>query len=188
MSTTTVVIWLTTAQYAWLEAVSVDNEGAEAAWLADQRERLGIPQDEPLPLALRLEVAATRPQRWPRQVHLVNDAIRTRLSLPDLAGPWKPWTPQERELHHLAGRRIGTPRQGFDMKASYDLDTTTVEAARLAADRVSEPAIAALKAERLIGPSARRSRAATARRTELQAQIYTLGRIIRQGINLLQEP
>ncbi|MGW3201948.1 hypothetical protein ACWDBD_47030 [Streptomyces sp. NPDC001118] len=185
--TTTVVVWLTTAQYTWLEGVSADSAAAEAAWLTQQRERLAVPAGEPLPLAVHLELADTRPHRWPRQVHLVNNAIRTRLALPDMAGPWPPWTDDERKRHGVRGRRTGTPHQGFDRKCSYDLDTHLVDSARLAADRVSEPAIRALKDERLIGPSRRRGLAATARREELQAQIYTLGRIIRQGINLLRD-
>lgn len=185
--TTTVVVWLTTDQDAWLETTAKDNTATEAAWLAEQRERLAIPDGEPLPLAVHLELADTRPRLWPRQVHLVNNAIRTRLSLPDLAGPWRPWTNDERNRHAVRGRRIGTPNQGFDIKCSYDLDSVAVDMARLAADRYSEPFIAALKAERLIGPSRRRGLAAAARREELQAQIYTLGRIIRQGINLLRD-
>ncbi|MGW2724911.1 hypothetical protein [Streptomyces sp. NPDC001492] len=185
--TTTVVVWLTIDQYTWLDATATDNMNTETDWVADQRERLGIPAGEPLPLALHLEIADVRPRRWPRQVHLVNDAIRARLALPDLAGPWRPWTDEERKRHSVRGRRTGTPHQGFDLKASYDLDTIAVDTARLAADRYSEPFIATLKAERLIGRSARRGRAAAARRAELQAEIYTLGRIIRQGINLLRE-
>ncbi|MEU6332792.1 hypothetical protein ABZ851_36930 [Streptomyces sp. NPDC047049] len=162
--TTTVVVWLTTDQYTWLETTAGDNAAAETAWLADQRERLAIPDGQPLPEALHLELADTRPHRWPRQVHLVNNAIRIRLALPDLAGPWPPWTDDERKRHRIRGRRTGTPHQGFDRKCSYDLDTHLVDAARLAADRVSEPAIRALKNERLLGPSRRRGLAAAARR------------------------
>jgi hypothetical protein len=184
---TTVVVKLTTAQYTWLEGIASANRHAEETWLVEERERLLIPDGEPLPLAVWLHLAEIRPQRWPRQVHLVNDAIRARLALADLAGPWEPWSAEERARHKVAGRRIGTPHQHFDMKCSYDLDTPAVDAARLAADRYSAPYIAALKAERLIGRSARRGRGAALRRAELQDHVYTLGRIIRQGINMLIE-
>ncbi|WP_073229336.1 hypothetical protein [Streptomyces sp. NBRC 110465] len=181
-------VWLHTSQGDALREIARNNARAEAAWIADQRERLNLGPDDPTPEAVRREALALRPGTWPGASHLVEASMRVRLAAPDLAGPWQPLTPDERETQRLAGRRIGTPNQHFADKIAVDIAPDIIDAARLAAYRVSEPVIAQLRAENLIGPGASRSRAARARRDELQAQIYTLGRIAREAINRLISP
>lgn len=178
-------VWLHPSQGAALRSIARANAHAEAEWIASERERLGIRPDEPTPEAVRLEAFALRPGTWPTASHLVEAAMRRRLSAPDLAGPWPPFTSDERESQRLSGRRPGTPNERFTDKIAVDIAPDVIASAQLAAYRVSQPVVAQLRAENLIGPGASRSRAARARREELQSQIFTVGRIAREAINRL---
>ncbi|MER7952334.1 hypothetical protein ABTY59_33575 [Streptomyces sp. NPDC096079] len=181
-------VWLRARQATALRDLSRRNAAAEAAWLHSQRELNKVHPDEPTPEPIRLEAFQLRPHTWPRESHLVETAMRKRLAASDLSGPWAPFTASEREAQRLAGRRSGTPNEGFDDKLALDLAPEVVDLARLASHRISEPIVNQLRAENLIGPGASRSRQARARREELQAQIYTLGRIAREAIALVVGP
>ncbi|MFE9484504.1 hypothetical protein ACFYNM_38730 [Streptomyces spororaveus] len=181
-------VWVHEEDANALRELSGANAAREAAWLTAQRERLGLSEGEPTPKPLRLELLRLRPVRWPGQSHLVEASMRVRLSRPDLVGPWSPFTPEERESQRLSGRRPGTPSERFTDKLALDLDPELVNFAQLASHRISEPIVSQLRAENLLGPGRSRSRAARLRREELQAQIYTLGRIIREAIALVLHP
>lgn len=111
--------------------------------------------------------------------------MRARLSLPDLSGPWRPFTTEEAQAQRLTGRRTGSPNESFGAKLMLDIAADVVDAARLAAYRVSEPAVDALQRENLVGLRPSRSKHALARKLELQGQIYTVGRIARESIATL---
>ncbi|WP_326655708.1 hypothetical protein [Streptomyces sp. NBC_01750] len=181
-------VWLHKWQGAALRQLARDNAATEAAWIASQRERLGVRPTDPTPEPVRLEALARRPETWPGESHLVEASMRVRLAAPDLAGPWVPFTPTELESQRLSGRRPGTPNQRFTDKIAVDIAPGVIASAQLAAYRVSEPVIAQLRTENLIGPGASRSRRARDRREELQAQIYTVGRIAREAITRIIAP
>ncbi|OII64316.1 hypothetical protein BJP40_00155 [Streptomyces sp. CC53] len=181
-------VWLHKWQGDELRRIARQNAAAEADWVNAERERLGVAPHAPTPEHIRLEALALRPGPWPGASQLVEAAMRVRLSAPDLAGPWPPFTPDEQEAQRLAGRRPGTPNERFDDKIAVDIDPALIASAQLAAYRVSAPVVAQLRAENLLGPGAARSRAARARKAELQAQIYTLGRIAREAITLVITP
>ncbi|NWF30862.1 hypothetical protein HW130_32235 [Streptomyces sp. PKU-EA00015] len=178
-------VWLHKWQGDELRRIARENAAAEAAWVDAERARLGLALDAPTPQAVRLEALALRPGTWPGASHLVEASMRVRLAAPDLAGPWAPFRPSEQEAQRLAGRRPGTPNEQFTDKIAVDIAPDLIASAQLAAYRVSEPVVAQLHAENLIGSGASRSRAARARRAELQAQIYTVGRIAREAITRL---
>ncbi|MFD5372100.1 hypothetical protein [Streptomyces sp. NPDC127103] len=178
-------VWLHTWQGDALRRIARENAAAEVAWVGAERERLGVAPNAPTPEHIRLEALALRPGTWPGASHLVEASMRVRLAAADLAGPWAPFTPSEREAQRLAGRRTGTPNERFADKIAVDIDPGLIASAQLAAYRVSEPVVAQLRAENLIGPGASRSRAARQRKAELQAQIYTVGRIAREAITRL---
>ncbi|MFP8906182.1 hypothetical protein [Streptomyces atacamensis] len=176
------VVWLYHDHAEELRRIARKNARAERAWLAEQREALHLNPSDPTPEELRTEVLRLRPDNWPGESHMVEAAMRVRLSAPDLAGPWAPFSATEVEAQRLSGRRVGSPNRNFSEKMAFDLAADVVDAARLAAHRVSEPIIATMRAEKLIGPCPRRSRHALARKQELQAQVYTVGRIVREAI------
>ncbi|MHC3394714.1 hypothetical protein ACLQ2E_35435 [Streptomyces lavendulocolor] len=178
-------VWVSEEDAGALRQLARENAALEAAWVASQRERLDVPPHEPTPEHVRLEALRLRPTEWPGESHLVEASMRVRLGAPDLAGPWPPFTAEEREAQRLSGRRPGTPNEGFTDKLALDISPDVIESARLASYRVSEPVVRQLRAENLIGPGASRSRAARARRAELQAKIYTVGRIAREAIQLV---
>lgn len=180
-----IFVWMRSDHAQALRDIAEENARRERKWLAEQREALGLLPDEPTPENLRLEVLRLRPDTWPGESQLVDAAMRVRLSAPDLAGPWEPFTPEEREKQRLSGRRTGSPNENFGAKMALDLSTEVVDAALLAAYRVSQPVVAQMWAERLIGPRPKRSREALARKRELQARIFTLGRIARESIATL---
>ncbi|MFC9298480.1 hypothetical protein ACFTWH_27960 [Streptomyces sp. NPDC057011] len=181
-------VWVHEEDAKALRDLCGDNAAREAAWLASQREQLGLTEGEPTPEPLRLELLRLRPARWPGQSHIVEASMRVRLSRPDLVGPWVPFTPAERESQRLSGRRPGTPSERFSDKLALDLDPELVDLAQLASYRISEPIVSQMHAENLLGPGRSRSRRARLRREELQAQIYTLGRIAREAIALVLHP
>lgn len=82
----------------------------------------------------------------------------------------------------LPGRWIGSVSGTSEHRFSYSLDGELVLAVRTACYRRNEPFVRALITERLIGPSQRRSAAAQQRKRELQAEIFTPGRVIREAI------
>lgn len=178
-------VWLHKWQGDGLRHLARENAKAESAWIASQRERLGLHPTDPTPEVVRLEALSLRPGTWPGESHLAEASMRVRLSAPDLAGPWAPFTPSELESQRLPGRRTGSPNENFTDKIAIDIAPDVIASARLAAYRVSEPVIAQLRAENLIGPGASWSRRARDRREELQAQIYTVGRIAREAITRL---
>ncbi|WP_159048092.1 hypothetical protein [Streptomyces sp. XY511] len=177
-------VWVHEEDARALRERAEENAARESAWLTAQRERLGLSESQPTPEPIRLEALRLRPQKWPGQSQIVEASVRVRLSHPDLAGPWAPFTPEERERQRLAGRRPGSPRESFTDKLALDLDPDLVALAQLASYRISEPIVGQLRAENLLGPGRSHSRAARLRREELQAQIYTVGRIIREAIAL----
>uniref|UniRef100_UPI003F490DF1 hypothetical protein n=1 Tax=unclassified Streptomyces TaxID=2593676 RepID=UPI003F490DF1 len=180
-----VVVWLDEESANALGAMAEANVDAQNEWLAEQRAALGVQDGDPTPEDVRLEMMALRPDNWPGESLLLESAMRRRLALPDLAGPWVPLTERELAIQRLPGRRIGTPTQKFDRKLAFDLDPHLVLQALTAAYRVSEPVVTALIRENLVGPRPRRSREALARKRALQADIYTLGRIVREAICLI---
>ncbi|MGW1767199.1 hypothetical protein ACWCQL_24410 [Streptomyces sp. NPDC002073] len=177
-------VWVHEEQATALRSMSDANADRESAWLHEQRGALGLSENQPTPEHLRLEILRLRPLQWPRQSHLVEESMWLRLSQPDLAGPWLPFTPRERESQRLSGRRPGTPSEKFGDKLALDLDPELVELAQLASHRISEPIVRQLHAENLLGPGRSQSRTSRLRREELQAKIYTLGRVVREAINL----
>ncbi|WP_327389139.1 hypothetical protein [Streptomyces sp. NBC_01207] len=181
-------VWVHEEDADALRELGAANAAREAAWLTSMREQLGVAEDDPTPEPLRLELLRLRPVQWPGQSHIVEASMRVRLSHPDLAGPWAPFTPEERERQRLSGRRPGTPSERFTDKLALDLDPELVDLAQLASHRISEPIVSRMHAENLLGPGRSRSRLARLRREELQAQIYTLGRIAREAIALVLNP
>ncbi|WP_329235793.1 hypothetical protein [Streptomyces canus] len=179
------LVWLHPSHAEGLARLAGENDFAEWKWLAEERQRLGLPKSEPTPEELRVSVLTLRPDVWPRMGHLTETAMRARLALPDLAGPWRPFTAEEAQAQRLSGRRPGTPNEHFGAKLMLDIAADVVDSARLAACRVSEPAVAALHRENLIGLRPSRSKQARARKLELQGQIYTVGRIARESIATL---
>ncbi|MFK0160693.1 hypothetical protein ACIQVK_52760 [Streptomyces sp. NPDC090493] len=179
------LVWLHAEQAAELARISGENNLAEWQWLAEERRRLGLPLSEPTPEETRVAVLTLRPDLWPRMGLLTETAMRARLALPDLAGPWDPFTAEEAQAQRLSGRRPGSPNEHFGAKLMLDIAADVVDGARLAAYRVSEPAVRALQQENLVGLRPSRSKRARARKLELQGQIYTVGRIAREAIATL---
>lgn len=175
-------VWLHRRHAEALRRIAAENSRLERAWLAEQRESLGLRSGDPTPEKLRALVLRLRPERWPGESHMVEAAMRVRLAAPDLAGPWSPFTPDELETQRLSGRRTGSPNEQFGDKMALDIAADVVEFAQLAAYRISQPIIEKMHTEKLIGPRPKRSREAVARKCELQAQVYTLGRIAREAI------
>lgn len=175
-------VWLHPDHAEKLREMARQNARFEAAWLLEQRDALGLSEREPTPEELRLDILDLRPNNWPGESHLVTAAMRRRMTEDPLADPWPPFTEAERKFQRLAGRRTGTPNEGFGDKIALDLPADLVESAQLAAYRISQPIVATLRAENLIGRNPKRSREALARKRQLQADIYTLGRIIRESI------
>lgn len=183
-----VPVWLYLEQAHFLRARAGENLRREREWLAVQRESMGLKINEPSPPGLRVALLELRPVEWPGESHMVESAMRERLQQSPLAGPWASLTEEERSVAGLSGRKIGSAQQDFDTLLSFDLDSGLVESARLAAHRISEPVVAALIRENLVGRGASRSKDSVARKIELQAEIYTLGRIIRESIDLIRTP
>ncbi|BDT39686.1 hypothetical protein [Streptomyces yaizuensis] len=181
----TTFVWVHRSDGDALRAMAEANRNEERAWIAEQRERAGLHPSQPTPEPIRLEALALRPGTWPTQSHLLEAAMRVRLRAPELVGPWTPFTHEEQEAQRLPGRRYGTSKQKFTDKMALDIDPVLIDHAHLAAYRISEPIVAALITENLVGPGASRSRTARQRREELQAQIYTLGRIAREALAIV---
>ncbi|MER7049931.1 hypothetical protein [Streptomyces jumonjinensis] len=181
-------VWVHRSDGDALRTMAEANRHEEMAWIAEQCERAGLHPSEPTPELIRLEALALRPGTWPTQSNLLEAAMRVRLAAPDLVGPWVPFTHEEREAQRLPGRRYGTAKQKFTDKLALDIDPVLVDHGHLAAYRISEPIVAELIAENLVGPGASRSRAARQRREELQAQIYTLGRVVREALAAIVGP
>ncbi|MFM9625341.1 hypothetical protein ACKI14_46405 [Streptomyces turgidiscabies] len=179
------LVWLDPSQAAGLARLAGENDKAEWRWLAEERRRIGLHPSEPTPEEIRVSVLTLRPDLWPRMGLLTETAMRARLALPDLAGPWPPFTAEEAQAQRLSGRRPGTPNEHFKAKLMLDIAADVVDGARLAAYRVSEPVVTALHRENLIGLRPSRSKQARARKLELQGQIYTVGRIARESIATL---
>ena len=152
------LVWLHPSHAEGLAALAGENDFAEWRWLAEQRQRLGLPRGEPTPEEIRVSVLTLRPDLWPRMGQLTETAMRARLALPDLAGPWPPFTAEEAQAQRLSGRRTGSPNENFGAKLMLDIAADVVDAARLAAYRVSEPAVRSLQQENLIGLRPSRSK------------------------------
>ncbi|MFC8668692.1 hypothetical protein [Streptomyces sp. NPDC057199] len=179
------LVWLHPFQAEGLARLAGENDFAEWQWIAEERQRLRLPKSEPTPEEIRVSALTMRPEWWPRMGQLTETAMSARLALPDLAGPWLPFTPEEAQAQRLSGRRPGSPNEQFGAKMMLDIAADVVDAARLAAYRVSEPTVSALRQENLIGSRPARSKQAHARKLELQGQIYTVGRIARESITTL---
>ncbi|MDX2845748.1 hypothetical protein PV377_43725 [Streptomyces ipomoeae] len=179
------LVWLHPSHAEGLARLAEENDFAEWRWLAEERQRLRVPHSEPTPQEIRVSALDQRPVLWPRMGLLTETAMRARLALPDLAGPWPPFTAEEAQAQRLSGRRPGSPNEHFGAKLMLDIAADVVDSARLAAYRVSEPAVRLLQQENLIGPRPARSKQARARKLELQGQIYTVGRIARESIAAL---
>lgn len=179
------LVWLHPDHADGLAHLAGENDRAEWDWLAEERQRLGLRRGDPTPEEIRVAVLTRRPEWWPRMGLLTEAAMRARLSLPDLSGPWRPFTTEEAQAQRLTGRRTGSPNESFGAKLMLDIAADVVDAARLAAYRVSEPAVDALQRENLVGLRPSRSKHALARKLELQGQIYTVGRIARESIATL---
>lgn len=132
----------------------------------------------------RMEAAQVRPVRWPALDVLMERALKERLQLPDLAGPWLPLTPGERTRLSLSGRwpaclsgcEHGTAERAFT------LDEKVVLQLRTAAWRVSEPVLKELEEKNLIGPQADLSEEAREERERLAAKLYPSSRIAREAV------
>ncbi|MFF4709580.1 hypothetical protein [Streptomyces sp. NPDC001297] len=179
------LVWIHPLHAQGLISLAEENDRAEGEWLAEQRRLHRLPHGEPTPEEIRITLLTLRPEVWPRMGHLTEAAMRARLAKPDLAGPWQPFSVEEAQAQRLSGRRTGSPNEYFGTKLMLDISADVVDAARLAAYRVSEPAVSSLRQENLIGPGRSRSKKARARMLELQGQIYTVGRIARESIAAL---
>ncbi|WP_274036723.1 hypothetical protein [Streptomyces sp. MMBL 11-1] len=132
----------------------------------------------------RIEAAEVRPVRWPALDVLMERALKERLQLPDLAGPWLPLTAGERTRLSLSGRwpaclsglEHGTAERAFT------LDEKVVLQLRTAAWRVSEPVLKELEEKNLIGPQADLGEQAREERDRLAAQLYPSSRIAREAV------
>ncbi|MFD0409942.1 hypothetical protein [Kitasatospora sp. NPDC127116] len=181
-------VWVHIDQAKKLREMARFHAGLERSWLLDRRAALGLADSEPTPEHVRIEMLTLRPDNWPGESLMVSAAMRRRMMEKPLAGAWPPFTEQERAAQRLAGRRTGTPDEGFGDKLALDLPTELVGAAQLAAYRLSEPIVIALRDENLVGPRRSRSKESAARRLELQGQIWTLGRVIRESITMIVGP
>ncbi|MEU9079985.1 hypothetical protein AB0D22_35585 [Kitasatospora sp. NPDC048538] len=177
--------WVHVDQAKKLRDLARRNAHLENSWLLDRRAALGLGENEPTPEHIRIEMLTLRPDNWPGESLMVTAAMRRRMAEAPLAGTWPPFTDQERAAQRLAGRRPGTPDEHFGDKFALDLPADLVSAAQLAAHRLSEPVVAKLHAENLIGSGRSRSKKSVTRRLELQGQIWTLGRVIRESITMI---
>lgn len=133
---------------------------------------------------VRMEAAQVRSMRWPSLDVLMERALKERLQLPDLAGPWLPLTAGERTRLSLSGRwpaclsgcEHGTAERAFT------LDETVVLQLRTAAWRVSEPVLKELEEKNLLGPQADLSEEAREERERLAAKLYPSSRIAREAV------
>ncbi|MFF0142660.1 hypothetical protein ACFYRN_40285 [Streptomyces sp. NPDC005227] len=132
----------------------------------------------------RMEAAEVRSVHWPALDVLMERALKERLELPDLAGPWLPLTAGERTRLSLSGRwpaclsglEHGTAERAFT------LDETVVLRLRTAAWRVSEPVLKELEEKNLIGPQADLSEQAREERDRLAVKLYPSSRIAREAV------
>jgi hypothetical protein len=155
---------------------------------ADLAEPVDTPQGERAVARLRrqarMEAAEVRPVRWPALDVLMERALKERLQLEDLAGPWMPLTAGERTRLSLSGRwpaclsgcEHGTAERAFT------LDDKVVLQLRTAAWRVSEPVLKELEEKNLIGPQPDQSEEALVYRDRLAAKLYPSSRIAREAV------
>ncbi len=141
----------------------------------------------------RMEAAEVRAVRWPSLDVLMERALRERLQLPDLAGPWVPLTRAERTRLSLSGRWpacLSGCERGTAERA-FTLDEDLVLRLRTAAWRVSEPVLKELEEKNLIGPARDLSEEALKERERLAAKLYPSSRIAREAVEdhwpILQE-
>lgn len=132
----------------------------------------------------RMEAAEVRPVRWPALDVLMERALKERLQLPDLAGPWLPLTPGELTRLSLSGRWpacLSGCERGTAERA-FTLDEKVVLQLRTAAWRVSEPVLKELEEKNLIGPARDLSEEAREERDRLAALLYPSSRIAREAV------
>ncbi|MFJ8855174.1 hypothetical protein [Streptomyces sp. NPDC102437] len=130
----------------------------------------------------RIEAAEVRPVRWPALDVLMERALKERLQLPDLAGPWLPLTAGERTRLSLSGRWPACLSGLSTAERAFTLDENVVLQLRTAAWRVSEPVLKELEEKNLIGPQADLSEAAREERDRLAAKLYPSSRIAREAV------
>ena len=191
-----ITLQLSVQQAARLRALIRSHRKAESQFVKDLVEEraaaLTEPVDTPqweravarLRRQARMEAAAVRPVRWPALDVLMERALKQRLQLPDLAGPWLPLTPQELARLSLSGRwpaclsgcEHGTAERAFT------LDEDLVLQLRTAAWRVSEPVLKELEEKNLIGPQRDLSDEAREERDRLAALLYPSSRIAREAV------
>lgn len=155
---------------------------------ADLAELVGTPQWERAVARLRrqarMEAAEARPVHWPALDVLMERALKERLQLEDLAGPWLPLTAGERTRLSLSGRWPAclSGCENGTAERAFTLDDKVVLQLRTAAWRVSEPVLKELEEKNLIGPQADLSEEARVERDRLAAKLYPSSRIAREAV------
>ncbi|KIF04728.1 hypothetical protein PL81_16935 [Streptomyces sp. RSD-27] len=133
--------------------------------------------------AARLTVRRMRSaELWPTLNLIVQSAIERRLAENDLAGPWASLTQDEEELATLSGRGVGRHYPGSLVSRSYELPYLLVKELRTASIRVSEEPLAKLEELGLTYQSLDYTAEEQEQRDELIAAVYSVPRIIRQGL------
>jgi len=121
----------------------------EAEWVWAETRRLVAAEGLGHQKALRRASAAAvqlRPERWPVQDALLEQAIRARLAQPDvvdLQGPLE--DPEADKALRLPGRRPGSPTRSFPAQIAVTLPVDLVVSGRRAAWRLSGGAEEALR-------------------------------------------
>ena len=127
-------------------------------------------------------VARMRPREWPPIESYVAAAVDQRLCEPDLAGPWRPLTDDERAELALSGRWPG-PGLGGLVQRNYSLPEELVIRLRTAAWRMSEDALRELRRRRLLGAAVLGlDETQRLQRAELVARLYPVPRIVREAL------
>ncbi|MFH8350233.1 hypothetical protein [Streptomyces sp. NPDC018045] len=169
-------IWVTASQGARLAAMKKRFRLEESAYIEELKGEGKTSREA------RAEAAAQRAEWWPSVTDLVAAAVRRRLAEPDLAGPWAPLSRAERAQLALAGAWPG-PHPGGLVERKYQFPSDLAMSLRTAAWRVSEHALAELRARGLVGTGDLGLSGAQVRtRHELIEKLHPPGRIVRQAL------
>ncbi|WP_433860359.1 hypothetical protein [Streptomyces kronopolitis] len=131
------------------------------------------------PRAARIVVAG---MSWPTLEETVTDAVRLRLTEPDLAGPWRPLSKAEAAELALSGRWPGASKGISLVERNYALPSDLVVSLRTASWRVSEKTLRELDRRGLVGSGVKLTEEQRQQRDELAERLHSPGRIVRQGL------
>ncbi|MFE7194462.1 hypothetical protein [Kitasatospora sp. NPDC057541] len=172
-----ITVWVQFESAKLLSKMAENQRGEEADFVADLV-RGGMRKRD-----ARVRAAAVRAERWPSISAVVGRALEERLAEEDLAGPWKGLTPAELARLSLSGAWPGPTTGQRLVQRRYSLPSAMVLRLRTISWRLSEGPLTALEERGLIGQRVLSlSDEEHAERLRLAAQLYPVGRIVREAL------